>query len=434
MSNTTSADLHSRLLRVSEPIAEILRRTQYTPQESSKVSTKDILLSLLPNTSPPPPPPPPPRLLDEEQSLASIKSLALACALLSSSRSSAHELLSWIPESLSVAGESAFSEIARDYFSENKRLVIELLPVVLPELKDGIEGSSMGKDGDAEDVSAAMARKPVGYAILASHQLMWFVTQVDKPNLAKVCNLVVPCALTALDHWSPDVKRQGVISFVHLAKTTSSGDLGSYGDVVLDACCQNIASDDEIWIHVVELSVLLVTKLHPNNPRSSWYEKVMNEMLGHLERQPRNKERRIAWLTFVEPLLNSLGLFLLAHFRRIFPLFFQWMHSDDGETVLLVLERVETVVRLTWIRNSPVFTRLVEELVSLYKESSMRKERDEIRILILRILKLLRECKRLQFESAWRQYQEDPNLSMVEEYICGPALSEPREPLVGSAV
>lgn len=62
-----------------------------------------------------------------------------------------------------------------------------------------------------------------------------------------------------------------MISFIHLLKNVSSGgDLGLYGDVVLDACCQNIASDDEIWIHVVELSVLLVTKLHPNNPRTSW--------------------------------------------------------------------------------------------------------------------------------------------------------------------
>jgi hypothetical protein len=228
---------------------------------------------------------------------------------------------------------------------------------------------------------------------------------------------VVPCALTALDHWSPEVKGQGMITFVHLAKNVSSGDLGLYGDVVLDACCQNIASDDEIWIHVVELSVLLVTKIHPNNPRSPWYEKIMNEMLGHLERQPRNKERRITWLRFVEPLLNSLGLFLLAHFRRIFPLFFQWMHSDDAETVLLVLERLETVVRLTWIRHSPVFPRLVDELVSLYKESSMRKDRDDIRPLILRILMLLRQCKGLRFESAWSQYQEDPNLSTVSQHI-----------------
>ncbi|XP_010505689.1 PREDICTED: uncharacterized protein At2g39910 isoform X1 [Camelina sativa] len=414
--NTTS-DLHGRrLLRLSEQLTEILRRTEYTPQESSKVSTKDILFSLLPNTSSP-------HQVNEEES---IKNLALACALLSSSRSSTHELLSWIPETLSVIGESTFREISRDCFSDfpsnAEELVvdsgkIELLPIVLPELKDGIEKSSLGKSSDTEDVVAAMARTPVGYAIIAAHQLRWFVTQVEKPDLVKFCNLVVPCALTALDHWSPEVKGQGIISLVHLAKNVTSGDLGLYGDVVLDACCQNIASDDEIWIHVVELSVLLVTKLHPNNPRSPWYEKIMNEMLGHLERQPRNKERRIAWLRFIEPLLNALGLFLLAHFRRIFPLFFQWMHSDDAETVLLVLERLETVVRLTWIRNSPFIPRLVEELVSLYKESSTRKDRDDIRPLILRILMLLRQCKSLQFESAWSQYQEDPNLSTVSEYI-----------------
>ena len=31
-----------------------------------------------------------------------------------------------------------------------------------------------------------------------------------------------------------------------------------------------------------------------------------------------------------------MGLVLLAHFRRLFPLFFKWMHADDDETVLLV--------------------------------------------------------------------------------------------------
>lgn len=66
------------------------------------------------------------------------------------------------------------------------------------------------------------------------------------------------------------------------------------------------------------------------------FERMLNEMLSHLERQPRNKDRRVAWLTFIEPLLHSVGLVLLAHFRRIFPLFFQWMHADDDETVLLV--------------------------------------------------------------------------------------------------
>lgn len=63
---------------------------------------------------------------------------------------------------------------------------------------------------------------------------------------------------------------------------------------------------------------------------------MLNEMLSHLERQSRNKERRVAWLHHVEPLFNGVGLVLLAHFRRIFPLFFKWMHADDDKTVLLV--------------------------------------------------------------------------------------------------
>lgn len=66
------------------------------------------------------------------------------------------------------------------------------------------------------------------------------------------------------------------------------------------------------------------------------FEKILKEMLNHLERQPRNKDRRVAWLNFIEPLFNALGLLLLAHFRHMFPLFFQWMHADDDETVLLV--------------------------------------------------------------------------------------------------
>lgn len=63
---------------------------------------------------------------------------------------------------------------------------------------------------------------------------------------------------------------------------------------------------------------------------------MLNEMLSHLERQPRNKDRRIAWLNYIEPLFSAVGLVLLAHFTRIFPLFFKWMHADDDETVILV--------------------------------------------------------------------------------------------------
>lgn len=62
-----------------------------------------------------------------------------------------------------------------------------------------------------------------------------------------------------------------MISFTHLAKNIHAADFGGYEDVILDACCQNIASSDEIWEHVVEMSTLLVSCTQRGNPRNPWY-------------------------------------------------------------------------------------------------------------------------------------------------------------------
>lgn len=62
-----------------------------------------------------------------------------------------------------------------------------------------------------------------------------------------------------------------MISFTHLAKTANAAEIGGYADAILDACCQNIASDDEIWHYAVEMSVLLIALIHKNNPHSTWY-------------------------------------------------------------------------------------------------------------------------------------------------------------------
>ncbi|XVF83855.1 hypothetical protein PTKIN_Ptkin16aG0526900 [Pterospermum kingtungense] len=392
-------DLHSHLSELSKPILDSLSTTPYTPQETTKVSTKSTLESLLSNES-------------------SVKDFALACALLSSSLSSTDELLTWIPSHLSAAAESAFSDLSKAYNDavpgdEKRNLAAELMPEIVPLLKEKIKESSIDKSDENDEAFAASARAPVGFAILAAYQFRWFVSQVEYPDLAKMVNLIIPCALTCLDHWSPEVKGQGMISFINVAKNVKAAELGGYGDVILDACCQNIASADEIWQYVVEMSVLLVTLLQKDNPRSLWFEKMLNEMLGHLERQPRNKERRVEWLKVIEPVFNALGLFLLAHFRRIFPLFFQWMHVDDDETVLLVLKRVQTVVRLTWVRNTPYVTRLVDELVVLFKEAALRRAREEIRTDILNILILLKQCKGQQFETSWNKHRDDPNLTTL---------------------
>lgn len=299
---------------------------------------------------------------------------------------------------------------------KEKRLVVELLPVVLPLIKDTIKESCVGGSDDG-DISASSAKAPVGYAIIAAHQLCWFVTQVDRPHLGKLCDLVIPCALTALDHWSPQVKGQGMFSFIHLGLNVNPAELGGYVDVILEACCSNIVSNDEIWHLAVEMSVLLVTSTQRNNPRSPWYEKLLNEMLGHLERLPRDKERRIIWLKFIDPLFSGLGLVLLSHFRRLFPLFFLWIHAVDDKTVELALARIHTMVKLTWIRSSPLIPRLVDELVTVYKESAMRKGREEIRTRLSQLWILLYECKPLQFVDALGKYKDDPDLEALGQFI-----------------
>lgn len=62
-----------------------------------------------------------------------------------------------------------------------------------------------------------------------------------------------------------------MISFIHLANNANAAEIGGYADAILDACCQNIASDDDIWHYVVQMSVVLVSLIQKSNPRSSWY-------------------------------------------------------------------------------------------------------------------------------------------------------------------
>ncbi|XP_071934552.1 uncharacterized protein At2g39910-like isoform X3 [Coffea arabica] len=395
-----SSALLQSLALLSESIGNDLSEAHYTPPpQASNVSIKSLLFSLLTSNA---------EFSSETDVIkAKTRDFILCCGALASALDSAYDQLSWIPSSLSSAATSALKDLAVAYYDsfhggdetvkiggeleldlkfvpKEKRLVVEFMPQVLPLLKDKIKESSIGT---ADDISAASAGVPVAYAIVAAYQLRWLVTQVDYPYLGRLCALVIPSALTALDHWSPQVKGQGMLSFIHLAKNVNAAEIGWYEDVILDACCQNIASSEEIWQDVVEMSVLLVTFTQRSNPRSPWYEKLLNEMLNHIERQPRNVERRVVWLKHIEPLFNS------------------------------VLKRIKTILRLTWVRSSPYTesSRLVDELVTLHKEAALRVACEDIRTLILDILILIQQSRGSQFEALWNKHKEDPDLTAFRE-------------------
>lgn len=59
-----------------------------------------------------------------------------------------------------------------------KKLLIELMPEVFPSLKEKIKESAIDASDESDGVSAASARVPVAYAVLAAYQLRWIVGQV----------------------------------------------------------------------------------------------------------------------------------------------------------------------------------------------------------------------------------------------------------------
>ena len=139
------------------------------------------------------------RRITEDQIQCEIKDFSLCCAALASAKGSNHASLSWIPKDLSVTAVSAFEELSKAFsanlnagkstrivelgvdcslVSDDKKLVVELMPLVMPLLKSSIKESSIDHLDDCDEVSAASARAPLAYAVVAAYQLRWFVTQV----------------------------------------------------------------------------------------------------------------------------------------------------------------------------------------------------------------------------------------------------------------
>ncbi|KAG0468673.1 hypothetical protein HPP92_018001 [Vanilla planifolia] len=374
------------MYKVNEQIRDTIGRVPYTPMGSS-VSIKSLLELLLPQNA------------VDKPIAREIKDFCLCCSALASSEGVESPSVYWIPKDLSLLARSVLGEFFfACIISTEHEMVAELMAEVLPELKAVVKETCIDPDNEE------------------------FVSRVVYPHLGTMCSLIMPCALTMLDHWSPEVKEQGMLALTHLGKNVIAAELGWYEEAILDACCRNLPASDELWPCVVEVSVLMLVCTQRKNPRSSWFDQILNEMLSHLERQPYNRQRRIAWLQHIEPVISAMGLVILMHFHRIFPLFFQWLHFEDDETVILVLERIHTILKLTWVSKSPFVERLLEELILLYKEVETRANREAIQRCTLDILILLRKCKGLQFELLWSKHKDDPQLEKLVSSLSSEAL------------
>lgn len=67
------------------------------------------------------------------------------------------------------------------------------------------------------------------------------------------------------------------------------------------------------------------------------YGAIMQEMLEDLDRHRSDETRRIVWLQLVTPQFEAMGIVLVAHFKRLLPLFYYWLHAQDETTQILVI-------------------------------------------------------------------------------------------------
>uniref|UniRef100_A0A8R7V7T6 Uncharacterized protein n=1 Tax=Triticum urartu TaxID=4572 RepID=A0A8R7V7T6_TRIUA len=182
------------LLRVASPLRSLLATAPYAPPEGSDTSVKSLLASLLPSPSEPPTGGAGKEAVD----------LLLFCAAARAASAEA-PALHWVPEGLSKAAAAAMEEMAAmGGWAGIGEMLVAMMPEAVLPLKAVLKDT--GVDANDAMMMVGAVKPPKEHAFVAAHQFRWLLSQVNYPKLGDLCWLVIPCALTALDHWSPDVK------------------------------------------------------------------------------------------------------------------------------------------------------------------------------------------------------------------------------------
>lgn len=139
-----------------------------------------------------------------------------------------------------------------------------LLSNLHPILRTKAPGSDEASFGGTQEA-------PRGAAVLAAHQLSFIVRSISFPALGPVINKAMPSVLTAVDHWAPPVKKQGLQALAHIVENVTVAELSWFGEVVMDALCKTaVGCDEEVWPVALPTLVKASVKIAGKDPRQKW--------------------------------------------------------------------------------------------------------------------------------------------------------------------
>jgi TELO2-interacting protein 2 len=148
-------------------VLETLEATPYTTPESSPLSIKSHLQSLL-SSNP---------ALGSNSNKEQIKRFFLCLATIASA-SDAREspTLCWITTDLTLSAELALQRFCEaGLYGSVGEMVVDLFADIVPDLKRVIKETCVDTENEEEFISSS---PPVGYSIVAAHQFRWMVSQV----------------------------------------------------------------------------------------------------------------------------------------------------------------------------------------------------------------------------------------------------------------
>lgn len=234
----------------------------------------------------------------------------------------------------------------------------------------------------------------LGKAFLAANQLKWFLSKMEKPVFQKYCSSLLPSLLTGIDHHSPLIKKPSLLGLSQAINLSSLSSLRWYGEVAIVATCHSlIGCEEDMWEVSLTVAVKLSRRIHGKDGRGKWYDHIMDVTISDMERRSDQKNRRLFWLkNGLLPLLDTMGLIIVAHFKRLLPLLCLWLRDSDDQSVLLVVENLKAIVKNTWPRIWVHKKRLMEALENCHKEAEVRKNGKVIKESIENLFDLLKQC------------------------------------------
>eukprot|EP00803_Ostreobium_quekettii_P010730 evm.model.scf_1932.3 EVM.evm.TU.scf_1932.3 scf_1932:22992-24926(+) len=253
----------------------------------------------------------------------------------------------------------------------------QLLEMFLPEVRDRLRQVIAKRR--LKELHERMDYSPMPSAfegVVAARRFTWLVCQLRPSGIAKNINMIIPTVCSIVDDSSPAVEELGVACLQHVATSRPRDLLLPWREVLLKVLEDAIpAAQVDLWPTLLPLAVTLTIKLEGRDPRQPGYDIIMKALLKIAEWGSNERQKRLAFMGAIGPLVTAMGLVLVKYFARLMPLLLEWVCAHDAASRLTAIRTLHAVVKHTWPRMPAHAVLIWDVLQRVYDQEKGHEER-----------------------------------------------------------